>query len=118
MKPLLKGGGKEKNWAATYRNNVEEAEDDDDNARGNDNSPEAQAKRLLASGFLVEVSERVNANNEHGAAEGDESVIWAQKRPIASEVALEDTGFRHHEEDYQSLAASATRHMHPELTTA
>ncbi len=49
---------------------------------------------------LVEITEDVKAQDEHGSAEGDQAGIFAQQRPIANEVTLEvsEVEFRKNEE--------------------
>lgn len=73
----------------TYGNNVEEANDNGENARCEEQTPEWHAQGLLASGLFVHVAEHVESDNHHGASKRDESMCRAQQRPVASEEIAE-----------------------------
>jgi len=72
---------------------VEEANDQGKDARCDDQAPERQPQRILASSFLVHVSKHVKPDNHHSGAEGDEAMGWAEQRPVASKVAAEQRAF-------------------------
>ena len=55
---------------------IDPAHDEDDDATGDDDSPEGKAERLLVGGFLIEVAEHVDAQDKHGESESDEAVRW------------------------------------------
>lgn len=55
------------------RKDVDDSEDKDNNAGGNDDAPRVDAEGLLASGLLVEITKDGNANSKHEDAEGDEA---------------------------------------------
>jgi hypothetical protein len=54
----------------------------------------------LAGGFLVHVPEDVEADDDHGYAESNEAMGWAEEWPVASEVGFEEGAFGDNEEDW------------------
>jgi hypothetical protein len=72
------------------RDDVEEADNDGEDARGEKQPPEGQAQRRLARRLLVHVAEHVQTEDRHGAAQSDEAVARAEQRPVAREVAPEE----------------------------
>lgn len=69
------------------------AEDHAEDARGDDDAPVGGAEGFLGCGFLVEVPEYGNADDAHEDAEGDEAVRGGEEGPAAGEVGAEEGGF-------------------------
>jgi hypothetical protein len=61
----------------TYSNKVEEANDNAQDARGDEQAPEWHTQGLLASGLFVHVAEHVETNGHHSTAQGNETVSGA-----------------------------------------
>jgi len=77
----------------TYSYKVEEANDDTQDAGGNEQAPERHTQGLLTSGLLIHVAEQVESNGHHSTTQGNEAVSGAQKRPVASEKVAEERAF-------------------------
>jgi hypothetical protein len=87
----------------TYRQYVDPAHGEHDDARANNNSPEGKTKRLLACSLFVQVPEYIDAENDHGKAKEVETMRIAQDRPIGLIPSLEDGAFRDNEKHYWLL---------------
>ena len=77
---------------------VEDADDDCEDARGNEETPEGEAKRVLAGGFLVHVAEHVESEDGRGASKSDEAMGRTKQGPVAGEVTTEERALRDDEE--------------------
>lgn len=82
-------------------NEVDPAEDEDDDARANDDTPKGQAKGFLAGGGFVEVAEHIHTEHDHGESESDKAVCWAKEWPVASEVGSKEGELRCEEEHFR-----------------
>lgn len=80
------------------RNNVEESDHKNQDSRCEDQSPESQAQRLLASGSFVHISENIQAEDNHRNSKSDEPMAWAEQRPIARVIGAEEGQFGGDEE--------------------
>lgn len=69
---------------------VDDAEDDDHDAAGDDNLPEGGAQRFLARGLFVQVSEDGDAEDDHQNAESHEAGFGSEEGPVARDVASEE----------------------------
>lgn len=49
----------------TYCDQIQPAQDEDENSRCDDHAPEFQTERLLTGSLLVEVTEHVDAEDDH-----------------------------------------------------
>ena len=78
---------------------VEEAENGGQDTRGDDDSPEWKAEGLLGCGFLVEVSEDRDSDDDHGEAERNEARGWGEERPVTQEVGSENVELGGDEEE-------------------
>lgn len=90
--PLIRGLShrrREGDFCETYSDQINEPEDEDDDAAGDDDAPEGQTEGLLAGSGLIEVAEHVDAECEHGQGEGDKAVRGAEEWPVAGEVGAE-----------------------------
>jgi hypothetical protein len=83
----------------TYSDNVEEADHDSEDARSDQEPPEGKTESLLASSFLVHVSEHVQSEDHHGAAQSHETMGRAQEWPVASEESAEERTLGYNEEN-------------------
>lgn len=90
----------------TYGEDVGHTEDADDDARGDDQTPEGRTEGTLGGGLFVQVAEDGDADDDHDDAEGDESVAGGEERPVVGGVALEERDFGEYEE-YCSLPSAA-----------
>lgn len=72
---------------------VDDAEDEGKNARGNDYAPVVSAKRLLACGLLVKIAEDGDTQNDHHEAESNEAGGGREKRPVVGNVVAEEREF-------------------------
>lgn len=95
-------------WGVTHGNDVEETDDDAENTRGNKQAPEWHAQGLLAGSFLVHISEHVESNGHHGAAQGNEAMCWAQQGPVAGKEVAEQRTFRDDEEETSNCGDNVT----------
>lgn len=82
----------------TYRNDIEEADDDGQDAGSNKQTPEGETQRLLARCLLVHVAEQIEAQDHHGTAQRNEAMGSAEQRPVPCEVATEEGAFGDNEE--------------------
>ena len=57
----------------TYSEDVNNTENYNYDARGDNDSPEGESEGLLARGLLVEVSENANTNDYHKGSESNEA---------------------------------------------
>lgn len=76
---------------------VHDAHDGHNNARGDSETPEGAAERFLGGGCFVEVAEDADAQNYHNDTESNEPGGWREERPVVGGVATEDTDFREYE---------------------
>lgn len=91
---------------ATYGEDVGGAEDADDDAGGNDETPEGRPEGTLGGGCFVQVAEDGDADDDHDYAEGDEPVARGEERPVLGGVALEEGDFGE-DEEYCAAFSSA-----------
>ena len=82
----------------TYSNNIKEADDDSKDARRHQEPPERQSQRLLACSLLVHVTQHVESEDHHGAAQSHETMSRTKQRPVASEKIAEERALRDNEE--------------------
>lgn len=80
---------------------VEESEDEDEYPGADDQTPEGEAEGGYGCGFFVEVTENFDAQDEHGGAESDEAVGWAEEWPVGGKVVAEEGAFGNYEEDWE-----------------
>lgn len=90
----------------THGKDVGHTEDADDDARGNDQTPEGRTEGTLGGVLFVQVAEDGDSNDDHDYAEGDESVARGEERPIVGGVAFEERDFGEYEE-YCSFSSVA-----------
>ena len=77
---------------------VDDAEQNREDARGDDDAPVGGAEGFLAGGFFVEVAEYGDTGDDHQEAEGDEAVDWREEGPVAGNVGSEEREFGHYQE--------------------
>lgn len=63
----------------------------------------------MAGGFLVEIAQYADPEEDHGESEHDEPRTMAKKRPIAGEVGLEERELGKDEETWKILVLSTRR---------
>lgn len=95
-------------WDGTYCHNIEEANHDAQDTRGDEQTPERHAQGLLAGSLLVHVSEHVESDGHHGAAQSDKAMHWAQQRPVTGEEVAEERTFRNDEEQASNCCDNVT----------
>ena len=83
----------------TYGEDVCGAEDADDDAGGDDQTPESGPEGTLGCGLFVQVAEDGDADDDHDDAEGNEPVARREEGPVFGGVALEKGDFGEYEED-------------------
>jgi len=81
----------------TYRQDIDPAHGEHDDARTNDNPPERKTKGFLACGLFVQIPKYVDAENDHGKPQEIEAVGIAQDWPIGLIPAFEDGAFGNNE---------------------
>ena len=79
----------------TYSNNVPDTENENDDAGRDDDLPTRKTEGLLASGLFVQITKDRDTDNDHENTEGDEAGGFAEKRPVAGEVATEERQLGH-----------------------
>lgn len=72
-----------------YRNEVEPAEDKDNDARSDHDTPERQTKLFLSTGWFVEISHHVDAEYDHSQSERHKTMTRTQQWPVALKVRSE-----------------------------
>ena len=66
----------------THGNQIDEAEDEDDDARADHDAPKRHSERFLACSGFVEVAEHVDTQHNHGQPKSDEAVDWTEQWPV------------------------------------
>ena len=77
---------------------VDEAKNAGDDARGDDNLPERHAEGLLGGRRFIEVTKNRDTDDDHKDAKSHEARGWAEERPVAGEVGFEERELRNDEE--------------------
>lgn len=95
-------------------NDVEETNDNAQDTRSDEQAPEWHAQGLLACGFLVHVSEHVESDGHHGAAQRDETMRRTQQRPVAGKEVAEKRAFRDDEEEASDCCDDVTASIEEE----
>ena len=75
------------------REDICDAEDDDEDAGGDDDAPVGDAEGFLGSGFFIKVSEDGDADDDHEDSEGDEAVGGGEEGPGVEDVIAEEGSF-------------------------
>lgn len=81
----------------TYRQDIDPAHGEHDDARANDDPPERKTKGLLACGLFVQIPKYVDAENDHGKPQEIEAVGIAQDWPIGLIPAFKYGAFGNNE---------------------
>lgn len=82
----------------TYCNYIEETNDDSEDTRRHQESPEWQSQRFLACSFFVHVSQHVKTQDHHGAPQRYKPMSRTKERPVASEEITEKRTLRDDQE--------------------
>ena len=72
---------------------VDSAHDADDDAGGDDDTPEGGTKGVFGGSRFVKVTEDRDAEDNHEDAQGDEAGAGGEEGPVCCRVALEETDF-------------------------
>jgi hypothetical protein len=71
---MVVSDGLPKKQRTTYCEKVDPAHDENHDAGRYDHAPESKAERFFADGFLVEITEHVDPENDHCKSQGNKAV--------------------------------------------
>lgn len=81
-----------------YREKIDEAHYNNNDARSDDNSPECQTQRFLTSCLFVQVAQDCIPKQYHRHTQHDKARVSAEEWPVFGEVASKKGDFRENEE--------------------